>query len=491
MESLEEVCLAKFSPFLIEKVISTRASPKTVKKTRNGNLLVEVDNRRQAENILKIKTFHTTKCRPYPHEKLNTSKGVIRSKELALATEDEIASAMGKQGVTNIKRISSRKGEERIQTNTYILIFNKPQTPKEVKISYCLGRIEQYVPAPLRCFRCQKFGHHRGACRGRQTCSKCDEKDPDHAEEDCLKEIRYTNCQQDHPAYARTCTVYQKEKEIIEVKHKRNVSFLEARRIVGSYMGESSYAYVARRADRINDDTKYRTLVEKLLKLKANDWPKFQKHLKKLHSDEFYQAPAQQQVPNGERSNVVVQTKTHVGSITPTRTTPKSAKSPSKQPLHKSPIGPPKSIKDRLKNLSPLSEQLKQKSQFPISQTTKIQMNTKVNKERPGSTFKIPSTTKSPITTEASNSQPPKKNACKGRIESMDSDTDRLVASLNLEEIIKNYNTWNHLNCWQTYKLSHFFELLISNISYVSIQMCANEWLKWNSYCYIETLVII
>ena len=284
IESLEEVCLAKFSPFLIEKVISTRASPKTVRKTRNGNLLVEVDN----QSILKIKTFHTTKCRAYPHEKLNTSKGFIRSRELALATEDEIASALGKQGVTNIKRISIKKGEQRIQTNTYILTFNKPQTPKEVKIGYCLERVEQYVPASLRCFKCQKFGHHRETCRGRQTCSKCGEKDPDHAEEDCLKEIRCANCQLDHPAYARTCTVYQKEKDIIEVKHERNVSFLEARRIVGSYMGESSYASVARKADRTNEDTKYRTLVEKLLKLEANDWPKFQEHLKKLHSDEFY-----------------------------------------------------------------------------------------------------------------------------------------------------------------------------------------------------------
>ena len=83
-------------------------------------------------------------------------------------------------------------------------------------------------------------------------------------------------------------------------------------------MGESSYASVARRADRISDNTKYRTLVEKLLKLEANDLPKFQELLKKLHSVEFYLAPAQQQVANGERSNVVVQTKTHVGSITPT-----------------------------------------------------------------------------------------------------------------------------------------------------------------------------
>ena len=102
-----------------------------------------------------------------------------------------------------------------------------------------------------------------------------------------MKEIRCANCQQDHPAYAKTCAVYQKEKEIIEVKHKRNASFLEARRIVGSYRGESSYASVARRADRTNDDTKYRTLVEKLLKLEANDWPKFQENLKKLHSVEF------------------------------------------------------------------------------------------------------------------------------------------------------------------------------------------------------------
>ena len=74
-----------------------------------------------------------------------------------------------------------------------------------------------------------------------------------------------------HPAYARTCAIYQKEKEIIEVKHKRGVFFLEARKIVGSYMGESSYASVARRADRTNDDTKYRILVEKLTKLEAND----------------------------------------------------------------------------------------------------------------------------------------------------------------------------------------------------------------------------
>ena len=66
-------------------------------------------------------------------------------------------------------------------------------------------------------------------------------------------------------------------------------------------------------------------------------------------------------------------------------------------------------------------------------------MNTKVNKERPGSTFKIPSTTKSPIRTKQSNAQQPTKPLQRMySIESMDSNTDRIVASLNLEKIIKN-----------------------------------------------------
>ena len=167
-----------------------------------------------------------------------------------------------------------------------------------------------------------------------------------------MKQIRNANWWQDHLAYVRSCDVYKKEKEILEVKHKRNVSFLEAREIVGTYMGENSYDSVARKVDTTNQGNKYKTLVEKLIQLEKKDWLKFQEHLKKLHSAEFYQAPALQRVGSGKRSNVIVQTKTCVRSTAPTRTTPKSAKSPTKQPLHKSPIRPPKIIKDWQKLVS-------------------------------------------------------------------------------------------------------------------------------------------
>ena len=146
IESLEEVCLAKFSPFLREKVISTRATPKNVKEIWKRNLLVEVESQRRTESLLKLKTFHTTKCKAYPHEKLNISKGVIRSRELALATEEKMSAALGKHGSKMKKKI---RKEERIETSAYIQTFNQPYITKEVKIDCCVERVEQYVPAPL------------------------------------------------------------------------------------------------------------------------------------------------------------------------------------------------------------------------------------------------------------------------------------------------------------------------------------------------------
>ena len=163
------------------------------------------------EQLEAMKNFHTAKCRSYQHERLNTSKGVIRSRKLPLAIAEEMTVALGKQGVTNIRRISIRKGEKQIQTNSYILTFNQLHTPKEVKINYCLERVEMYVPTLLRCFKCQKYGHHMKACRGQQTCAKCGEKDLDHMAEDCLKEIKCSNCQQVHPVYAKSCDIDKKK----------------------------------------------------------------------------------------------------------------------------------------------------------------------------------------------------------------------------------------------------------------------------------------
>ena len=47
-----------------------------------------------------------------------------------------------------------------------------------------------------------------------------DQKEPNHREEDCPNKIKCPNCKENHPAITRFCEIYQREKEILEVKYK-------------------------------------------------------------------------------------------------------------------------------------------------------------------------------------------------------------------------------------------------------------------------------
>ena len=81
--------------------------------------------------------------------------------------------------------------------NTYILSFNKPTIPKEVKIGYCLERVQRYIPVPLKCFNVKDM-----ATTGRaQTCGKCGDKDPGLTEENSPNKTKCPNCQKNHPAF--------------------------------------------------------------------------------------------------------------------------------------------------------------------------------------------------------------------------------------------------------------------------------------------------
>ena len=105
--------------------------------------------------------------------------------------------------------IKIKKGREKTEISTYILTFNQLHIPKEVTVGYCIKRVKQYFPDPLRCFKCQKYGHYREACRGRHTCVKCDEKGPNHMGEDCLKEIKCLQCR---PGLCKILQNLQKER---------------------------------------------------------------------------------------------------------------------------------------------------------------------------------------------------------------------------------------------------------------------------------------
>lgn len=104
------------------------------------------------------------------------------------------------------------------------MTFDAPEPPQEIKIGYTISKVEKYIPNPLRCFNCQRYGHGKNQCSRKLVCGKCGENDPNHTELTCPNETNCSNCKQNHSAASRDCEVWKKE--ILKIKHtKKNLFF--------------------------------------------------------------------------------------------------------------------------------------------------------------------------------------------------------------------------------------------------------------------------
>ena len=90
LESMEDTPITKLSPFIIEKTLNSFIKAKSIKKLINNTLLIEVEKNFFSDLLLKQKYFYNLKIKAYPHNTLNSSKGVVRSPDLSLCTLDEI-----------------------------------------------------------------------------------------------------------------------------------------------------------------------------------------------------------------------------------------------------------------------------------------------------------------------------------------------------------------------------------------------------------------
>ena len=167
----------------------------------------------------------------YPHTSLNSSKGVIRCPELRTCGEEEILEGTKSQGVTGVKRFKIKRNGVLKDTNTFVFTFNTIVLPKTVKVAYFRVNVEVYVPNPLRCHNCQKYGHHEDRCSKDPICSKCGQTG-EHLESRCSNELHCVNCGEKHSADSKECRIWHKEKEILRLKFTRNISFVEARKLV-------------------------------------------------------------------------------------------------------------------------------------------------------------------------------------------------------------------------------------------------------------------
>ena len=125
---------------------------------------METCRKSKTDNLLKTSTFFGLKVSVTEHKSLNSSNGIIRDRMLKGEKETEIVDYLKEQGMTACKRFTIKKDHETVETNTLLLTFNTVNVPKYPKIFYRIVPVDVYVPNPLRCFNCQRFGHHESHC---------------------------------------------------------------------------------------------------------------------------------------------------------------------------------------------------------------------------------------------------------------------------------------------------------------------------------------
>ncbi|XP_055604908.1 uncharacterized protein LOC129753135 [Uranotaenia lowii] len=248
------------NPFFIKKAMDAITSNVQISRTRNGDLLLKTVDRQQASKLVKQSTFGGINVKITEHETLNLTSGTIYCPDLISLSDAEILEELRKENVTKVSRMQRKEGKKNkdgkdklIDTGTFVLTFDLCQLPDSINVGFYSCKVKLYVPSPMRCANCLRFGHTKNHCKGNRICANCGGLF--HLDGKCTQPSKCLNCGGDHPAISRTCAKFVDELEIQRIRVTDRVSVREARRKRRQQVPEvpiftRSYAQVAQNATR-------------------------------------------------------------------------------------------------------------------------------------------------------------------------------------------------------------------------------------------------
>ncbi|XP_055622502.1 uncharacterized protein LOC129766074 [Toxorhynchites rutilus septentrionalis] len=221
--------MEKVSPFFIKKAVDSISLNVTISRMRDGKLLLKSIDRQQAQKLLKqimLRGKYGIKVEEHPT--LNLTKGVINCRDFMFLKDEEILEELKTEHVISIRRFSDRiKDGKTIRSSTFVLTFNLGNLPSSINVGFYNCKVKQYVPSPLRCFKCLHYGHDKERCRGNQICARCANL---YHEGECSTPVVCVNCRQNHHALSKECPIFQDELEIQKIRVTEKISIREATR---------------------------------------------------------------------------------------------------------------------------------------------------------------------------------------------------------------------------------------------------------------------
>ena len=226
------VNLAKSNPLLIKDMIDECVDGKVkILKLADGGLKVLCELGADTRKLVKSCEFKDAKHAKHKVqatlvEKTLFCKGIIFGVDVKISDMDLKNNVVSpyEVEVASVIRIKNRSGEALPHV---ILSFEGSDLPEFVKIGYSRFNVKPYVPRPIRCFKCQLYGHMANACRGGKRCPVCAEE---HSYDDCTNKDspKCAQCGEKHSVSYKGCTKHVEAVAVSKIRSFEKNSYSQA-----------------------------------------------------------------------------------------------------------------------------------------------------------------------------------------------------------------------------------------------------------------------
>lgn len=165
----EDGGIQKVSPIVLTKELRRVVGEiKIAKVLNNGDLMIVCNSEEQRKKMLKIKVM----CK----QEVVSSKivgqrqwvsGVISGVPLGVSME-ELKSNISGGKIVGARRLLMNREGNRMESLSVEIRFDGAILPDKVKLGFISYSVRPFVPPPLRCYNCQKYGHVAMVCNAKK-----------------------------------------------------------------------------------------------------------------------------------------------------------------------------------------------------------------------------------------------------------------------------------------------------------------------------------
>ncbi|MGL5710893.1 MAG: hypothetical protein ACRCW9_08670, partial [Cetobacterium sp.] len=105
-----------------------------------------------------------------------------------------------------------------------MLQFEEEVLSTRVMVGFMSYSVREYIPPPLRCYKCQRFGHVAAVCTGRQRCGQCG---GEHKYGECGEDakLKCCNCGGEHSAAYGGCEIRKRAMKVQNIKLTEGITY--------------------------------------------------------------------------------------------------------------------------------------------------------------------------------------------------------------------------------------------------------------------------